>query len=240
MLTVMCPRTHHRYAALPLLGSLVDAFAVWLSQCDYRPETIRVMLGPLDQVDQWLQRHDIQDITDLDAPMLEACWRHLSRRSTVLGGLIRALARYMEADRALTAYRHHRPPTPSQRLLGDRTPSICVHVRGLTPSTIAEHTRQSLAAFLGHLDYDGPPTGLEESAARVGSSPSSACVLRRLGRGSQQHLVAHLRSFLRFLAATWPVPLWPRCHHRHTTAVPSRAAPTRAALGDRPGAAGVD
>ena len=108
---------------MPVLGARVDAFVQWLAQCDYRPMSIRVMLCQLGHVEHWLQRHGIQDVTDLDATMLEACWTHLSRRSTVLGGLIRALARYLEADRGLTPPAAA-PPTPSQQLL-TLTPSSC-------------------------------------------------------------------------------------------------------------------
>src|SRR5712691_10949000 len=46
--------------------------------------------------------------------------------------------------------------------------------------------------------------------------------------------------FAPFFGHHRPVPLWPRYHHRHATTVPSRAAPTRATLGDRAGAAAVD
>jgi integrase/recombinase XerD len=206
MLEMICPKTHHRYAALPLLGSLVDDFAVWLSQCDYRPDTIRVMLGPIGQVDQWLRRSGLHEITGLDAPILEACWRQFYRRNSAqgrtLGGLIRALARYMEAQGLL---RPTPPPplTPSQQLLATYTDYL-LHVRGLTPGTIEEHSRNTVA-FLGHLDYDATPTGLGSlSASRI----ESFVRLRagRLGRGSQQHLVAHLRSFLRFLATTGQCP----------------------------------
>ena len=73
-------KTHRRYTALPLLGSRVDDFAVWLSQRGYPRETLRVMLGPIGQVDQWLRSQGIHDITDLDAPILEACWRQFYRR----------------------------------------------------------------------------------------------------------------------------------------------------------------
>ena len=111
MLDMIFPKTHHRYAALPLLGSLVDALRGRLSQCDYRPETIRVMLGPIGQVDQWLRRYSLHDMTGLDAPALEACWRHFYRRNAAqgrtLGGLIRALARYMEAE-GCSSLPHHR------------------------------------------------------------------------------------------------------------------------------------
>ena len=143
MLEMICPKTHHRYAALPLLGSRVDDFAVWLSQCDYRPETIRVMLGPIDQVDQWLRSYGLHEITGLDAPALEAYWRHFYRRNAAqgrtLGGLIHALARYVEAQGLLRS-----PPpqslTPSQRLLATYT-AYLLHVRGLAQATIAEHAR---------------------------------------------------------------------------------------------------
>jgi hypothetical protein len=101
MLETMFPKTHHRYAALPLLGSLGDDFAGWLAQGHYRRETIRVMLGTIGQVDQWLCSQGIHAPTALDAPVLEACWRHFYRRNSgqgrTLGGLIRALSRYLEA-----------------------------------------------------------------------------------------------------------------------------------------------
>ncbi len=197
MLEAMFPKTHHRYTSLPLVGPCVDDFARWLAQCDYRPESIRVMLGPIGHVDQWLRSYGIHDLPELDASVLEACWTHLYRRNATLGGLIRALARYLEAEGAL------RPPpplplTPSQRLLAVYTEQL-VHLRGLAWSTLREHLR-SAAWLLAHLDYDAHPACLGhltmdqvESFVRLSAA--------RLGRGSQQHLVAHLRSFLRFLAA---------------------------------------
>ena len=197
MLTAMCPRTHHRYTALPVLGARVDDFVRWLAQCDYRLASIGVMLCPLVHVEHWLQSHGIQNVTELDATMLEACWTHLSRRSTILGGLIRALARYLEATGVLRPP-PPRPPTPSQRLLA-RYMEQLVHLRGLAQNTVRAH-RQSAAALLDHLAYDVHPTCL----ASLHASQIETFVRQRatrLGRGSQQHLAAHLRSFLRFLAA---------------------------------------
>jgi hypothetical protein len=181
---------------MPVLGARVDAFVQWLAQCDYRPMSIRVMLCQLGHVEHWLQRHGIQDVTDLDATMLEACWTHLSRRSTVLGGLIRALARYLEATGVLRPPVPP-PPTPSHQLLALYIEQL-IHLRGLAPNTIRAH-RQSVAALLDHLGYNAHPTCL----ARLHASQIEAFMRQRataLGRGSQQHLAAHLRSFLRFLA----------------------------------------
>lgn len=202
MLVTIFPTTHHRYTALPILGSRVDDFARWLSQCDYRPTSIRVMLGPIGQVDQWLERHGIHDLTELNAPVLEACWTHWYRRSATLGGLIRALARYLEAEGVF----HPTPPpplTPSQQLLTAYT-AYLVNVRGLARNTLREHQR-SAGGLLDHLDYNAHPAGLGSlSASQIEAFVRQSAA--RLGRGTQQHLVAHLRSFLRFLAAKGQCP----------------------------------
>lgn len=139
MLATMFPTTHHRYTALPILGSRVDDFARWLSQCDYRPTSIRVMLGPIGQVDQWLHRHGIHDLTELDAPVLEACWTHWYRRSATLGGLIRALARYLEAEGVF------RPPAPTAT---DTQPTAADGVYGVSrqrPRLGSEHAPRAPA-----------------------------------------------------------------------------------------------
>lgn len=206
MLETIFPKTHHRYAALPLLGSLVDDFAVWLSQCDYRPATIRVMLGPIDQVDQWLRRSGFHAIPDLDTTSLEACWKHFYRRNVgqgrTLGGLIHALVRYLGAA-GLVRPTPPQPLTLSQQLVATYI-AYLRQVRGLAHGTIAEHARTA-GALLAYLEYDTTPAGLK----RLSASQVEAFVrwrAERLGRGSQQHLVAHLRSVLRFLATQGHCP----------------------------------
>lgn len=199
-------KTHRRYAALPLLGSLVDDFAVWLSQCNYPCETLRVMLGPISQVDQWLRSQGIHDITELDAPILEACWRQFYRRSwaqgLTLGGLIRALSCYVEAEGVLRPT-PPQPLTPCQRLLATYSDHL-LHVRGLAEGTVEGHARNTLG-FLDSLDYDTQPACLGSlSASQIESFVRLRA--RQLRRGSQQRLVAHLRSFLRFLALKGQCP----------------------------------
>jgi len=202
MLETMFPKTHRRYAALPLLGSRVDDFARWLSRHDYRPQTIRVMLVPIGRIDRWLRRRGVQDVAELPASVLEACWRRFYRDNSTLGGLIRALARYLEAEGILPPA----PPpplTPSAQLRAAYT-AYLLHGRGLAPSTIQEHQR-SASQFLAHLAYDVQPTRLRD----LTPSEVEAFVhlsATRLGRGTQQHLVAHLRSVLRFWAANGQCP----------------------------------
>jgi site-specific recombinase XerD len=202
MLETIFPKTHRRYAALPLLGSRVDDFARWLSQHDYRPQTIRVMLVPIGRIDRWLRRRGVHDVAELQARVLEACWRRFYRDNSTLGGLIHALARYLEAEGILQPA----PPpplTPSAQLLAAYTASL-LHGRGLARSTIQEHQR-SASQLLVHLAYDVQPTRLRD----LTPSEVEAFVhlsATRLGRGTQQHLVAHLRSVLRFWAANGQCP----------------------------------
>jgi integrase/recombinase XerD len=206
MLKTLLPNTHRRYTSLPLLGPHVDGFVRWLVQHDYRPQSIRVMLGPIGQIDSWLRRRGIHAITALHASLFEACWTHFyrrnPRRNATIGGLIRALARYLEAEGVL--HPTSPPPlTPSAHLLAAYTTHLG-QVRGLAWSTIQEHQR-SAAQLLAHLAYDTDPVRLTCLTAREVEA-FVCCSGARLGRATQQHYIAHVRSFLRFVAATGHCP----------------------------------
>jgi integrase/recombinase XerD len=206
MLDTLFPNTHQRFTSLPLLGAHVDGFVQWLAQHDYRPQSIRVMLGYLGPIEQWLLQHGLQDLTRLDPRLVEACWAQLTyrtgRRNAAVGGVLHALVRYLEAAGVLPPA----PPvplTPSGHLLAAYT-TYLRHVRGLAPHTIQEHHR-SAAQFLAYLAYDTQPARLTSLTA----SEVEAFVCHRgarLGRGTQQHYIAHLRSFLRFAATTGHCP----------------------------------
>jgi integrase/recombinase XerD len=206
MLDTLFPNTHHRFTSLPLLGAHVDGFVQWLAQHDYRPPSIRVMLGYLGPIEQWLHQHGLQDLTRLDPQLVEACWTQLThrtgRRNAAVGGVIHALARYLEAA-GIVPPAPPVPLTPSGHLLTAYT-TYLRHVRGLAPHTIQEHHR-SAAQLLAHLAYDTQPARLTHLTAQE----VEACVCHRgaqLGRGTQQHYIAHVQSFLRFAATTGHCP----------------------------------
>jgi integrase/recombinase XerD len=206
MLDTLSPNIHRRLTSLPLLGSHVDGFVQWLVQHDYRPQSIRVMLGPLGQIDQWLRQRGIHDLTMLHASLLETCWTHFcrrpQRRNATIGGLIHALARYWEAAGVLPPASPP-PLTPSAHLLAAYATHLR-HVRGLAQSTIQEHHR-SASQLLAHLAYDTHPARLTHlTASEVEAFLCSSGA--RLGRATQQHYIAHMRSFLRFVATTSQCP----------------------------------
>ena len=116
MLQALFPQVQGRYSSLPLLGSIIDSFATWLAERGYRKSTLRVMLRPMVQIDRWLRRHDVERISDLDVDILEACWTTYHPRSSNIGGVIRALAKYLDS---LGVLQHSQvdPQTPSEQLV---------------------------------------------------------------------------------------------------------------------------
>lgn len=206
MIELVFPKTHNRYASLPLLGTLIDGFVEWLSQTAYPRDTIRTMLLRIDRLDRWLRQRDVKNVAELDADILEAAWKHFYRRTgapAALGAAIRALARYLDATGILLPLSSPPHLTPSEQLLA-RYKHHLADIRGLVLSTIEEHLR-SVSLLLDHLDCDPDPSGLPElTSTKIESFVCASA--ERLGRGSQQHRVAHLRSFLRFLAARGKCP----------------------------------
>ncbi len=163
-------KTHRRYTELPLLGEFIDDFAIWLSEQDYGRETIRVMLGPIDQLDPWLRQRGVHNIADLDNNTLEAGWTHFYRRNGTrsnLGAAIRALARYLEAKGILQPT-PRLPSTPGEQLVAAYTDHL-LNVCGFAPGTIEEH-RRSAACFPDHIGCNAEPARLHElTAAEVES-----------------------------------------------------------------------
>lgn len=196
MLQALFPQVQGRYSSLPLLGSIIDSFATWLAERGYRKSTLRVMLRPMVQIDRWLRRHDVERISDLDVDILEACWTTYHPRSSNIGGVIRALAKYLDS---LGVLQHSQvdPQTPSEQLVSAYAEHLD-KVRGFSQSSIRNRLRTA-SQFLGHIRHDAQSPGVH------GVTPSDieSFVRQRgheLTRASLQQLVAHLRGFLRFLA----------------------------------------
>lgn len=198
MLQTLFPQAHCRYTSLPLLGSIIAKFAAWLGERGYQKGTLRVMLPATPQIDRWLRHHGAQGVCDLDASILEECWTAIHRRGSSTGGVIRALAQYLEWTGVLKSPRI-RPATPSERLQS-RYEKHLREVRGFSESSIRNHVR-TVSRFLSHVRYDAQPPCLPnltpsdiESFVRQSG--------KRLTRTSLQQLVAHLRGFLRFQVST--------------------------------------
>lgn len=187
MLKKIYPRAHARVSSLPLLGQHVEGFVSWLHARGYPPLPIRRRLSRM------LRRRRIARIEELTAERLLSLAPKDAQDDLYLSAVVRSLARYFteegrlalqalsSAEELVAAYVHH-----LQR------------VRGLAESTWKLHqaTASELLAFVG-FDGDGARLqvlgagDIERFLRRVG---------RRVSKGTLQHVVGYLRSFLRFLA----------------------------------------
>ncbi len=199
LLTEVYPRHHLRYSSLPIVGAMLAGYARWLFDQGYPKHRIRQHFRAARRLACLLQDMGAHVREDLTRERLRACAPDCSQDDPELTVFVRMLARYLEIEgdfpaATLTAI--------ESRLAAYRT--YLEEVRGLSPGTVADHSA-TIGDFLEHLGYEGTPgciaglnqTDIEGFVCKVG---------KRLGRASLQHSVAHLRAFLRFLAAQGEAP----------------------------------
>ena len=142
----------------------------------------------------------VRALTVLTRAQLRACAPTDSQEDPNLAVLVRQLTRYCESELSLCP-----PPALTrikQRVAVYRT--YLEQVRGFAPSTVTHHGRTA-GELLAHIGYEEHPTRL----AAVGRQDLDAfvrAVAPRQSRASLQHVVAHLRAFLRFLASAGEIP----------------------------------
>lgn len=192
MLADICPRRHAHFSSLPLLGPLVEGFVVWLHERGYTRRPILLRVRALPRVDARLRRRGARRLQDLSRPGLLALAPRDSQDDVYLAAVVRSLALYLDERDVLA-----RPtPTRGQRLVQEYRNHL-EQVRGLAGTTMSHHA-STVSELLGFLGYDARPAVLRRLAIRQ-IDAFLATISPRVGRDSLQHVVAHVRSFLRFL-----------------------------------------
>lgn len=196
MLKTLFPKSHHRYASLPLLGSIVDGFAQWSLEQGYRRCTRRQQLQRLVRIDRYLWRRGFRRVAEISRRDLDVCWTAFHRRPSHRASTVRALRHYLDGCGLL------RPsaPDPPSRTCAQLTAyaTYLREVRGIEPSTIHQHVFTA-TQLLDHLGYETTPARL----ATLTATDIEGFVRQageRLSRATLQHVVARLRGILRFLA----------------------------------------
>lgn len=194
MLAELFPRAHARFSSLRLLGPHLDGFVDWLYSRGYPRLPIRRRIQKTPDVDVLLHRQGVRDLGAISrAQLLELAPRD-SQDDVYLAAVIRSLADYFDGGGLLA-----RQATPPNEKLVAAYRDYLDRVRGLAASTLAHHSFTA-SELLGFLGFDRDHAVLRQ----LGSQQIEA-FLRGMGarvcRESLQHTVAHLRSFLRFLAS---------------------------------------
>lgn len=193
MLAEIFPRAHARFASLRLLGPHLDGFVLWLLMQGYSGVPIRRRIAEMPRLEALLRRRHTRSLGSLSrAQLLEFAPRD-SQKDIYRAAVVRSLARYLEAKGLLA-----RPaPRPRERLVIAYA-TYLRRVRGLSASTIAHHGATA-SEWLAVVGFDGDRRALRRGGARHIETFIRAAGAR-VSRASLQHMVAQLRSFLRFLA----------------------------------------
>ena len=198
MLTDLYPRASDRYRSLPVLGPIVEGFEQSLEDQGYRRGSRRLMIRALRQIADLLPRRGCHQLPDLTRERLRACAPADSQADRVLAGTVHALERFLDGQGLLPAPVPERP-TPTTTLL-EAYAAFLQDVRGLVPSTVADHLAM-VKVFLERLTDEPTPARLSALTA----SDIEAFMRWRgpqVGRGTLQHVASALRGFLRFLTRT--------------------------------------
>jgi len=201
MLKELFPRAHTRHASASLLGSSIEGFASWMHAQSYPRVTIRRHIRAIGHVDRALQSRGRRSLREVTREELRTYAREQARADPQVAATARAIERYLD-DRGVLP--RTPPPPPIATPLGDYRDYLD-DVRGLARSTIACHVT-TLAEFLQWLDYASQPARLATLSVSDLEGFISA-IGKRLSRATLQHAVAHLRAFLRFLAARGAGPV---------------------------------
>lgn len=202
MLRDLFPKGHVRYSSLPLLGPIVEGFGAWLLERGFTRKSTCSDFLALPYIDRYLRRRGFHALSKISRADLDDCSAAFSRRNYIRSCIVHNLVRFLEAHSLLAP----QLPDPATRIavrVADYSEYL-KEVRGLSQSTVSAHLHTA-AEFLRHVSYEREPRKL--SKITQSSVESFVCASgKRNERGSLQHVVAQLRSFLRFLANREIVP----------------------------------
>jgi integrase/recombinase XerD len=201
MLTSLFPNTHTRYTSLPVLGAFLEDLCSWLEAHGYPPSAISRRMEAAPFLEKCLQQHQIELLSGCTIGRLRRCFPRQKRWTPQIAcALGRSLLMYLQERGTLEST----PPNASERLIRAYREHLD-RVRGFAASTVARHAVVA-GDFLRFLKYDDDMQHLPQ----VQASGLETFVIQassRVGRITMQKVIAIMRSFLRFLAASGEVPV---------------------------------
>ncbi len=200
MLLELYPRVHRRYTSLPIIGPTLDGYGAWLLKQGYSTDRARECFRAAPRLARQLQRRGVRTLAGITRARLLGCAPADSQDDPDLAAFVRQLDRYFSGE--LSWY-----STPALTRIAQRAAAYATYleqVRGFTRSTCTYH-RRTVTEFLTHLRYEKAPTRLAALTSR--DLETFLCTVGpRQTRASLQHVVSHVRAFLRFLAAAGEIP----------------------------------
>lgn len=200
MLLRLYPRVHRRYTSLPIIGPALDGYGTWLLKQGYSTDRVCDHIRAARRLVRQLKQHHVRSLEKLTRSRLLACAPADSQEDPDLAALVRRLDQYFDTELSLF-------PKPAPGLLEQRVMAYTTYleqVRGFAHSTCGYH-RRTVTEFLAHLGYEKSATRLA-ALTRRDLETFLCAVGPRQTRGSLQHVVSHVRGFLRYLAFRGEIP----------------------------------
>jgi integrase/recombinase XerD len=194
MIKELFPRGHQLYLLLPLLGSMLNKFAKFLNKLGYSHRMICYRMWAIPAIDHSLRQFGCYSIKNITKKKLLACSpaRGHAKDNANASATVKLLEKFFYEEKIFHAAKLS---LIEQKIF--EYSSYLKHTRGLAQSTIKIHCL-TISQFLFFLkkQHKFPKlekltsTDIEKFLCETGN---------RVGRGFLQHIVAHLRSFLRFI-----------------------------------------
>jgi integrase/recombinase XerD len=201
MLRDLFPKVFQRYLSLPVLGSILNEFAKFIHKLGYPRCVVRRRLQATPAIDRSLQQLRCGSIIKINRAKLRACAPApgKAKENASVAATITLLECFLDERQLLSPV----PLTLVEKKLVNYTHYL-QQVRGFGLATIQDHFLTA-SRFLIFLDKRDKFIHLEKiSLCDIEDFISG--IGNIVGRGRLQHIISHLRSFLRFLAMYGKIP----------------------------------
>jgi integrase/recombinase XerD len=202
MLNDLFQKSHDHHRSLPLLGPILDDFDDWLFGQGYRYSTRQCYMLRCTAIEKYFRRRKQFSLSVLTPAKLRECWRFYRRRPGGIACTVRCLQRFLQSRQILPI--PISPPATASGATLDAYAQYLSEVRGLASITIEQHCSTAAELLQRCLGQDGAFRPVDLTRAHIEDFMTS--VANRFGRRSMQHVVGHLRGFLRFLAMQGAAP----------------------------------
>lgn len=186
------PRVIEHRRTLPIIGSLVDGFAGWLSRHGYSDATVGNQVDAFPVLAAWFQRHgklDLQAIGERDFSILRSEYRDDSRH---VGQCARSLCLFLVGEGLLKkeSRRLSRSEREVEAFIG-----FLREDRGLAEDSM-RHYRRHVLDFLAFIKFDQRPSAIRHLTRRDVEAFIRG-ISSKYSRHALTNVITEIRAFLR-------------------------------------------
>ena len=192
MLNDLFPRAHKNYLSLPVLGPILNSFAEFLARIGYPRQVICAHLRATRVIDSRLRKRKCNSIKKITRKIMQSCAPPPGRSQDDFSAaaITKLLERYFGE---VEVFQKNQITCPQEKKINSYRHYL-QQVRGFPPSTVHHHCL-TLSQFLLRFSKHKKMSKLTSQDIENFIHDRG----KKLKRGSLQHVVAHLRAYLRYL-----------------------------------------